>query len=253
LPLFSIYVRGEDERRRRHEKIFAGRLRVEEAKVIVIKNLSLRHIAGVLLIAISLMAFVFWESAGRELVTMDEVLVAKSDIGEGGVLSADMFKTVRVPRGATVSAAVRPANADGIEGKVTEQPIFKGMQLSSKQFVEKRGDDGPALSLFVIRSEWIYMCSSSLRGGDRIRLVTKDGETDFGEFSVAYVKDIDGKEVKSVGESALSSEDTPTRTAASNPDHLEILCDFETYLDIRERAEIDPSPVLVVIGKETPN
>jgi hypothetical protein len=228
-------------------------LSTKEAVTIVIRNLSIRHITGVLLIALSLMAFVLWESEGRELVTMDEVLVARSDIEEGGVLSADMFKTVRVPRGATVSSAVRPENASGVEGKVADQSIFEGMQLSSKQFVEKRGDDGPLLSLFVIRSEWIYMCSSSLRGGDRIRLVTKDGGTDFGEFSVAYVKDVDGKEVKSVGESALSGEDAKARTAASNPNHLEILCDFETYLSIRERAETDPAPVLIIIGKETPN
>jgi hypothetical protein len=225
---------------------------VERRLTIAIRNLSVKHIAGILFIALALVGFYLWESAGRELVTMEETLVAKGEIEAGETLSAEMFKVVRVPRGASVSSAVRPENATAIEGKVAEQTIFKGMQLSSKQFATKHGMEGPELSLFVLRSEWIYMCSSSLRAGDRIRLVTKDGLTDFGEFAVAFVKDIDGKEVRSVGEAALPGGNESPRTAASNPDHIEILCDLATYLDIKSRAEQSADPTLSIIGKEIP-
>ena len=52
---------------------------------------KLRSIVGILLILLSIAGLFFWEWKGREIILMEEVLVAKEEIQKGTVVSSSMF------------------------------------------------------------------------------------------------------------------------------------------------------------------
>jgi len=203
---------------------------------------------GLALIIAAVLALCFWEAEGRELFLMEGVLVAKEPIKAGVAIEPGMFRTVRVPEGALVEHAVRPEDAESVRGLLADGPIYKGAQLTRDQLKSGEETVAPETSCFVIRNEWIYMCSSSLRRGDSVQLRSRDGRTDFGIFPVAYVKDSEGREVTDAAPTMRSFTDPDEgRANASSPiHHIEIRSEWKPYKAIMDYCNHHVEGVLLV-------
>ena len=215
------------------------------------KTQNLKTTMGIVLVILAIVALLFWEAEGRRLILMDEVLVASADVKIGEQISAGMFNTISVPVGTLVEKAVTPENAKSIEGKEASVSIIKGAQLSQLYLRNINESPNPPTSFFTIRHEWIYMCSSSLRRGDKVLLTSADGKNILGKYMVAYVKDGDGREVTSISSGLYSfagSDDSDERVNTSSPIHqVEIECELKDYRRILDycTGRIGPSLMLI--------
>ena len=186
-----------------------------------------------MLVLLAVAALLFWEAAGREMLLMDAVLVADTDIREGEPLTAERFSVVSAPFGSLVEGAVTPKNAAALNGKEAATDIIKGAQLSVRYLRDPDEAPKPETSFFVIRNEWISMCTSSLRRGDDVLLISADGKAEIGRYPVAYVKDGEGREVTDAASGMYSFTGAGSESGRVNTSapihHVEIECELTDY------------------------
>lgn len=194
---------------------------------------KLKTVLGLVLVLLAIAALLFWEAEGREMLLMDGVLVADGDIKAGEALNAGRFRVVSVPSDTLVEDAVTPKDAGQIEGKAAAGDIVNGAQLSARYLRDKDAKQKPETSFFVIQNEWISMCTSSLRRGDDVLIVSADGKEVVGRYPVAYVKDGDGREVTDASSGMYSftgADGEGGRVNTSAPiHHVEIVCELADY------------------------
>ena len=212
-----------------------------------------RKFTGLFLIFLAAALLFAWEARGRELVLMQDVLVARSDIHSGRTISSDMYKSVSVPRNALVAAALFPSDEKQISGKYCITDITEGAQLSGKMLSDKPEVRIPGLAPFVLKKDWIFMRSSSLRGGDKIEILSCDGTRSFGRFDVLFVKNEAEGEVRSADAGGVNftgaAEDDRSETN-SEIDHIEIETVLASYLQIKAYAESCTGPALLLVGRD---
>lgn len=210
-----------------------------------------KTLIGLALIAISVFSLVLWEVEGREMLLMDKVLIVNNDISKDQILTTDMFSEISVPKEAVVKDALLPAEIGSLEGKTAGTILYKGSQVSKKHIVFESSPKKSSLSYFVIPNEWIYMCSSALRASDEIEIISKDGGIVFGKYEIAFVKDSEGKEVVSRGidAGAIFNSDVSGSSNSSPINHVEIICEVEDYLTLKNYAEKDSSGSFIFIKR----
>ncbi|MDR2611248.1 MAG: SAF domain-containing protein [Clostridiales Family XIII bacterium] len=215
-----------------------------------IRKEAMKRLSGVLLIVLAIALLAFWEAKGREIALMDEVLVAAEDIPASEIITASMLTTVAAPLNAKVSEVVYANQSSEAEGKRAAAFIPKGAQLSAKLLDEARSADEAETSYFVIRRDWIYMCSSALRQGDEAEIVSADGTTAFGIYKVAFVKDDENDEItRQAGEAGIfGGEGLNARPeSGADVDHIEIITDLASYMRLKAYAEAAGEPSLVIV------
>jgi len=215
---------------------------------------KLKTAAGIVLILIAVIALLFWEAEGREMLLMDKVLVADADMKAGETLDPGRFRPVSVPTGSLVDGALRPGDAGMLDGKEAAVDIIKGAQLSLRYLTDPGAAPKPETSCFVIRNEWIYMCTSSLRRGDAVLIVSADGKAVIGLYPVAYVKDGDGREVTDSSSGMYSftgAGGESERVNSSAPiHHVEISCELDEYRRILDYCAGKAGAPLMLVRKE---
>jgi hypothetical protein len=218
-----------------------------------IKEMAFKKLAGVLLIVVAVGMLAFWEAKGREMILMDEVVVAAEDIRASEPITKSMLTTVKVPLNAKVSGVVYAKNEGEAVGLIATATIPKGAQLSDKLLSRSQRDGEAGRSYFVIKSGWIYMCSSALRQGDEIEIVSADGTRAFGNFKVAFVKDNENDEIASRAEESVGLGDSSfdARGGGANVDHIEIVTDLSAYMAIKTFAETTEEPALIIVQKRS--
>lgn len=195
-----------------------------------------RTLIGVILILSAIGMMIYWEMEGRDQVRTEPLLVAARDIAPGEVAEGDMFRQRRAGEEEKVSGALKPVDIKKVLGNRILHPIPENSQIVLSDF----GDDPYLIKegqgIFLIRSDWIFSVSSSLRKGDRIRIYTMEERTPLGEFQVAFVKDAQGKEITASEDHRRGeSGDILDRTHGTAPvDHLEILAEIGEYRQILE-------------------
>jgi hypothetical protein len=225
--------------------------------MIKMKQNPLKTALGIVLVLMAVAALLFWEAEGREMLLMDSVLIAENDIKAGAPLSMSQFRIVSVPTGTLVDGAVTPKNAGLLDGKEAAVDIVKGAQLSQRFLRDPDAAPKPETSCFVIRNEWIYMCSSSLRRGDEVLVTSADGKKVLGRFPVAYVKDGDGREVTNASSGMYSFTDAGAggeRVNTSAPiHHIEIECELKDYRRILDYCSDKAAAPLMLIREPQSN
>jgi hypothetical protein len=200
------------------------------------KTNNLKTALGIVMVTLAIAALFFWEAEGREMLLMDPVLVADSDIKAGEGIDPGRLRIVSVPTGTLVDGAVAPADAPLLAGKIAAADILKGAQLSTRHLREPDTKPKPETSFYIIRNEWIYMCSSSLRRGDTVLIASADGQKTIGRYPVAYVKDGDGREVTDASSGMYSftgAAGESDRVHTSAPIfQIEIECELIEYRQI---------------------
>jgi hypothetical protein len=202
------------------------------------KTNKLKTALGIVLVLLAISALLFWEAEGREMMLMEEVLIADDDVKTGQAVKTELFRTVSVPTGTLVDGAIAPKDATLLLGKEAAADIVKGAQLSLRYLRDIDASPKPETSCFVIRNEWIAMCTSSLRRGDDVLITSADGRYVIGSYPVAYVKDVDGREVtdSSSGVYSFTGPDAESeRVHTSAPIHqIEIVCELKDYICIMD-------------------
>ena len=217
---------------------------------------KLKTALGVILIMIAVITLLFWEAEGREMLLMETVLVADSDVKAGEKIEPGRVRTVSVPSGSLVDGALTPEGIDILKGKEASVDIVKGAQLSSRYLRDESDSPKPETSLFLIRNEWIYMCTSSLRRGDEVLVTSADGKIVIGSFPVVFVKDGDGHEVTDTTAGMYSftgaGEQSDERVNSSAPiHHVEIRCELSEYRRILDYCAGKAGAPLMLVRKET--
>ncbi|MDR3305990.1 MAG: hypothetical protein LBS85_08235 [Clostridiales Family XIII bacterium] len=216
------------------------------------KQTKWKTVLGLVLVVLAVGTLLFWEAEGREALLMEDVLIAKDEIKAGAALLPEMFRTVGVPGEAVAEEACRPDFEAELPNMVAAEAIHAGAQLTEKQLLSKDALPRSDTSCFVLRNNWLFMCTSSLRRGDRVDILSQDGKTRFGQFDVAYVKDSEGREVTDAGAGLRGFGETDgERVNPSAPvHHIEIRCEWDDYEKIKSYCEKDASAALILVRRE---
>lgn len=206
----------------------------------------IKVLLGLLLMVSSLVAMVFWETRGRELLLYQEVLVAKTEIKPGHQIGREMIATQALPKDFMITDPLLPGQEARIVGEVAGQLILAGTPISSRYFTQLPVAIREEESVFVIPAEWIHMRSSSLRKGDWVTLYSQDGKSLIGSFQLAFVRDQAEREVISLS----GSKDAPLleRQDGSSLIHsLEIISTLAGYQKIQEAMKETTGPGLMIV------
>ncbi|MBR5228777.1 MAG: hypothetical protein IKV96_02960 [Firmicutes bacterium] len=207
---------------------------------------NVRLIVGILLIAVSVSTFIFWEVKGRELVFREDLVVAVKDIRSGEELTRENLGVVSIDDDDVIAGAVAGEAIDALVGKTARQYIPQGAQLN-KAFVAEEGDlviSGDE-SIFAIKGKMIDMVSSSLRRGDRVKIYGNSGKEELGEFTVAFVKDSSDREVKNL-ESLKNDEPVDREDSNYKISSVEIICTSQEYAKIIDYVTVSDSGLTIV-------
>ena len=219
------------------------------------KTNTFKTIIGIALVILAIGALLFWEAEGRAMLLMEDVLVAERDVEEGENISLNMFRTESVPAGSLVDGAVIIKDTELLKNKEAAVNIIQGAQLSLRYLRDPDETPKPDTSCFVIRNEWIYMCTSSVRRGDEILITSADGRTILGTYPVAYVKDSEGREVTDASSGVYSftgSGGAGDRVNTSAPiHHIEIECELKDYRRIIDFCSGKIGAPLMLVRKTT--
>ena len=82
-----------------------------------------RSILGILLILLSIAVLFLWEWKGREIILMQEVLVAREEIQKGTVVNSSMFQIKGVLKDNVLHEALTPEKSNLFQGKIAAQLI----------------------------------------------------------------------------------------------------------------------------------
>jgi len=210
-----------------------------------------KQIIGVLLIVTAVAALVYWETDGRSRVVTKQVLVASENIMQGEMITRQMLSVVNAMPDTVILGAFAPDEFHKIEGKEASQNIVRNQQISEALLREPVEIIRDRRSPYVIKPEWIYSRSSSLRRGDIVQIYSSDGSHFVGEFEVAFVKDVADKEViDMVGEDGRMGSpvaDIRSRINSSGIiSHLEILTELAEYREILQFIESTGEQLLIV-------
>lgn len=197
---------------------------------------NLKTALGIVLVLLAIITLFFWEAEGRKFFLMDEVLISDEDVKTGEPINSEKISIVSIPAGTLVDGAITPKDSDLLSGKVAAVDIIKGSQLSSRYLRDKGDKPKTETSCFIIRNEWIFMCTSSLRRGDDVVIASADGRNVLGRYPVVFVKDSDGREVVNAssgiyGFTGTAGENERVNTSAPIH-HVEIECGLNDYRKI---------------------
>ncbi|MDD3169043.1 MAG: SAF domain-containing protein [Eubacteriales bacterium] len=193
---------------------------------------KIKSFLGILLILLSLAGLFLWEWKGREMILMEEVLVAGEEIQKGSTVSSSMFLTKGVPKSNLVEGALTPADMELLQGKVSSQLIVRNDQIIMRYFRDNKFHLNRNESIFVLNPSWIAMRSSALRRGDLVDIYDSNGLDLLGTFRVAFVKDASEREVRNAaGElAAIGGYEILDRADSTSViDHIEIISTVRKY------------------------
>lgn len=210
----------------------------------------LKPVMGGMIIVLAIALLIFWEVDGRDAVLMERVLVAKQDIYPGTVIVEEMFKEVSIPGENMIGHGLSENELKKIEGKISNQLILKNSQISDRLFSDYKDKVEEGTGIFLIKSEWIFSVSSSIRKEDVADVYTWDGKTKLGSFPVAFVKDEEGIEVKD-GEIGKASKKILEREGGSATVHeLEIIAPLDKYAEIIEYVFSNEGKLIILNREE---
>jgi hypothetical protein len=209
----------------------------------------IRTLIGIILILSSIAGIIFWELQGRDRLLTERILVAKDEIKIGDLMASDMIKEVSIPKEIIINNPLKINDKQQVIGKISKQYIPINSQLSSGFFQDERFRIENEESIYVIKPEWIEMISSAVRSGDIVEIYSKDRQTIFGEYLVAFVKDSSFREVKSVSENIDENNMLKRNDATSFVSYIEIKTSIEEYGKLVDYINLSLENKLLIVLK----
>lgn len=202
-----------------------------------------------MLIVIAVGGIIFWETIGREVIIYEEVVVAAKDIYQGDIIKKEMLTTKAFQKGNTLKKSIKKESMQNIIGQKSIYNIPENAQITEdffycNDFYLKNNE-----SIYVLKPEWIHSMSASIRRGDKVSLFTFDDLEKIGSFRVAFVKDSNDREVKTVeseGDTLLERTD-----GTAMIQYIEIICNINQYKNILEKIEEKKLLIIPIEGGNT--
>jgi hypothetical protein len=187
-----------------------------------------KKIFGLILIILSLMGMFVWEVKGRDMVTMEEILVLKENTDKSRIITDEMLVATKVRE--VSKEAIRPKDKDKIVGLESVQFVHKAAPL----FIEYFEDDELVVDaksnqyVMAIPNKWLLSYPQSLRRGDTAIFYVDGNKVT--SAKVVYAKDGTNKEVV--------SNDSTRLDGSSNISLVEIIVDEEKANELSTLASL---------------
>ncbi len=191
--------------------------------------MNIRNIVGIVLIVLSIGGMFFWETWGREAMTLDTVVVASGNITEGSVVGISDFKLAKLPKDTIIPSAISWDQALALSGKVARMDIMENQQIDASAFKDQSQLIEDGVSIFSLPKEWIYSKPAGLRAGDRVSIYLMPSKELLGTFTIAYLRDSAEQAVQGTerGETVLSRNGSTALVSS-----VEILASTSKYFQI---------------------
>ncbi len=212
----------------------------------------IKSVIGILLIILSVAGLFLWEWKGRNVILLEDVLVATKEIVKGTTVDGSMFTTKGVSKDNLLKSALTPEDVRMLDGKVTSQYIAENGQIIMDYFRDDEFCLKPEESVFVIKPDWVDMRSSSLRRGDAVDIYSTAEGNLIGSYLVAFVKDEAEREVR---DASLESQDVTDKEilqrldSTSSIDHIEIIATLGEYEEIVSYTNGATSSALIIVQR----
>ncbi len=187
-----------------------------------------RALAGVIVIIAGLSLLFYWESSGREQMQYAQAICASAEIRKGQTITEELLTVKALPKDCLISGALK--NEAELIGTVAAQYIPAQAQISREMIYTDDFyiDTDRGESIYKLPAGWIDNRSATVRRGDTVEIYLADGKRKVGEYTVAYVKDAQEREISSV--EGQEYADMLNRTDATGViDHIEIIATQEEY------------------------
>lgn len=204
-----------------------------------------KAMAGVIVIIAGLSLLFFWEGYGKEHIQYEQVICASAEIQKGQTIAVEMLAKKTLPKDCLISGAVK--NETELVGTVAAQYIPAQAQVSRKMTYTDDFyiDTDRGESIYKLPAGWIDSRSSAVRRGDVIEIYLADGKRKLGEYTVAYVKDAQEREISSI--EGQKYADMLNRTDATGViDHIEIIATQEEYAALYQAKSSTEQRILIV-------
>ena len=189
-----------------------------------------KTLLGIVLIVGSLLTLVFWELKGREMLLLSPVLTAVVDIDAGTIMHQKDFAENKILPENILKGALLPQDLHTLNGLVSNCHIVANQQILPTYFQKESTLLKDDESFFVLPKLWIYSMSSAVRAGDTIILYSMPENILLGQYTVAFVKDSNEREVRDT--SGNQADFLKRSDSNSELSHLEIICTLEEYMSI---------------------
>lgn len=162
-----------------------------------------KRIAGLILIAASLVCLGFWEFWGREHLSYEKVLVFSQDAARNTVVEESLLEVVLMEK--PPEGALQAEDASSLLHLETVQYVPAGTPLFSEYFQDPRLSVGGASGQYVfsIPNQWLLSYPQTLRRGDTVRFYCE--EEIVLSAVVAYARDSSNQEVVSADDERLQA------------------------------------------------
>lgn len=208
-----------------------------------------RALAGIMVIIAGLSLLFYWESSGREQMQYEQAICASAEIQKGQTITDELLTTKALPKDCLISGALK--NGNELIGTVAAQYIPAQAQISREMIYTDDFyiDTDRGESIYKLPADWIDNRSASVRRGDTVEIYLADGKRKVGEYTVAYVKDAQEREISSI--EGQEYADLLNRTDATGViDHIEVIATQEEYSALYQLKHDTEQRLLIVQRKE---
>lgn len=162
-----------------------------------------KRIAGLVIIAVALVALGVWEFWGRENLSYVDVPVLKEDVQANVTIREEYIKLRKME--SPSQEALTTEDLQWLIGMETSQFVAGGSELYPQYFRQSQFAVGGSTGreLFSVPEEWLVSIPQSLRRGDKITLYK--GDIKVLEGIVAHSFDASGQEVISTEKERTNS------------------------------------------------
>lgn len=221
---------------------------------------KLKGIIGIAIMFVALVVTYLWITYGQVRLESTNLLVAQKDIPRGTLIDdvSKYFKPERISLSSAVQGAIKPENANELNGRIAEQFIPANGQIVVQTFSNNSVVLNEDQFIFKLPPTWVYTIPSSIRRGDLISIYEIDGKIEsrlstgeevmtvltegrkeaIFETTVVYVKDSTNREV-------MDTNGNERLDGSSQVSAIEIICTREDT-QVLEKSILNGKKLVVV-------
>ncbi len=208
-------------------------------------KVKIRAVIGLVLMITAILGMYWWENTGRAEVMFTEVLVVKKDMNVGDIIRLENMKKIKILPFNKLENPLKEKDIQSFKNKKIKQFIPKGSQVTKEMLADEDEIKKENPSIFKIPVECIESYSSSLRKGDKIKILTADETKELGEFKVAHIKDEEECEITNL-EGLIEDNVFKRDNNSSVIKFIEIVATLEEYKKIESEIVSEEKQLLVL-------
>jgi Flp pilus assembly protein CpaB len=184
-------------------------------------------IIGILLIILGVFTFLFKNNpiVNKIQISSLPVVVAKTDISQGTVLTSDSVTVINIPRAYILKGAF--PNSNLVIGQTTNTNIYSGEQIIDKMLEKK--ENNPDERIISVKINLDTAVGGDIKQNDKIDLYFKD-KNNSDSTGVLIAKGVRVEEIRDGNGNLITSKNLQATTVATNqiPAYVILKTDIDT-------------------------